>query len=170
MANRLQVVSSRLLDALMSSYRCVPCCSGQIFAIFVWNMFAFAVLVALSQTEINDIDVISGRFSASNQEIIGLDIPMNNSLLVDLLDALDELDGNHEDGLQVEVALAGLEEVFEGGSEQVHHHDMELLVGHRAVRADVVEAWYARLPPHLVDQLRFPEKHRVPLILLSFFL
>ena len=47
---------------------------------------------------------------------------------------------------------------------------MELLIGHRAIRTNVVEAWDARLSSHFVDQLGLPEEHWVPLILRCFFL
>ena len=53
---------------------------------------------------------------------------MDYALLVHLFDTLDHLDGDEQHGLQVEAALARLEEVLEGGAQQVHHHHVELLV------------------------------------------
>ena len=107
-------------------------------------MLSFRVLVTLSKSKIYDIDIVLCVLTASNQEIIWLDVAMDDSLLVDLLDALDELHCDHEDGLQVEVALARRKQVFERGAQQVHHHDVKLLVGHRRVSADVVEPGHAR--------------------------
>jgi len=92
------------------------------------------------------------------------------SFLVHLLDALDHLDGNEEHCLEVELALAALEKVFEGGAEQVHHHNVKLLVWYRVVGADVVEAWDAGLATQLVDKFALPEEHDVLLILGCFFL
>ena len=68
---------------------------------------------------------------------------MDDALLVHLLYATNELHRDHQHSLEIEVPLAGLEEVFERWSEQVHHHHMELLIWHRAVRANVVQARYA---------------------------
>ena len=152
-ANCFQVISSRLLNSLVGRYRRISSCSGQIFAIFVWDMLALTILIALGQAEIYDVDIVSARFCATNQEIVWLDIPMDDPLLVYFLDALDQLNGDHEYCFQIEVALARLEKILEGWAEQVHHHDMELLVRHRAIRADVVEAGHACLSSHLVDQL-----------------
>lgn len=63
---------------------------------------------------------------------------MDDALFVNFLDSSDELDCNHEHSLQVEVALARLEEILKGRTKQVHHHNVELHVGDRCVRSDVV--------------------------------
>jgi len=67
---------------------------------------------------------------------------MDDTLLVNLLDPLDQLSGDHQDRFEVEVSLARSEEVFQGWPKQVHDHDMELLVRHGTIRANVVEAGY----------------------------
>ena len=69
---------------------------------------------------------------------------MDNSLLVHLLNPLDHLRANQQHRLEVELALARLEQVLDGGSEQIHDHDMELLVGDRVIGADVVKARHTR--------------------------
>ena len=143
MANGLQVISSGLLNTLVGGNRGVPSGTSEVLAIFVGDVLALGVLVALGQTEIDDVDVVAGRVSAADQEVIGLDITMDDTLLVHLFNTSDELRGDHEDSLEVEVALAGLEEVLQGWSQQVHHHHVELVVGHRAVSADVVKARHA---------------------------
>jgi hypothetical protein len=79
-------------------------------------------------------------FGASNQEVVWFDIAVNYSLFVHHLDTLGHLNGDQKYSFEVEGTLAGLEEVFEGGPEQVHDHDVELLVRDRVVRADVVES------------------------------
>ena len=106
-------------------------------------MLTLAVLVALGEAEVDDEDVVSRGFCPTDQEIVRLDITMNDPLLVNLLNSLDKLRGNHEDCFQVELAATGLEKVFKGWSEQVHDHDMEVLVGDRAISADVVKAGHA---------------------------
>lgn len=52
-------------------------------------MFSVRVLVTLSEPKINNVDVVLGAFGASNQEIVGLDVAVNDSFLVNLLNALD---------------------------------------------------------------------------------
>jgi len=68
--------------------------SSQVFSVLVWDVFALTIFVALGKAEVNDVDVITGRLCASNQEIIRLDISMDNSLLMHLLDSLNQLDAN----------------------------------------------------------------------------
>ena len=133
-------------------------------------MFALTVLEALGQAKIYDVDVISARFCATYQEIVRFDIPMDDSFFMHFLNAFDQLDCDHKHCFKVKIALARLEKVLKRRAEQVHNHDMKLLVWHRAIRANVVEARHACLSSHLVDQLRLPEEHWISLILLCFFL
>ena len=127
----------------MSRNRSVPGSTSEILAILVGDVLTLRVLVALSQTEIDDIDVVSGGVSAANQEVIRLDVSVDDALFVDLLDTADQLDSDHEDSLEIEVALARLEQVFERRSQQVHHHHVELVVGHTGVSSNVVESRHA---------------------------
>jgi hypothetical protein len=135
----LQVVSSGLLDTLVGGDGSVSGSSSQVLALFAGDVLALTVFVALSEAEINNVDAISGGVGAANQEVVGLDISMNDSLFMDLLNAANHLGANHADCLEVELALAGLEQVLEGGSEEVHDHHVELLIWGRSVRSDVVQ-------------------------------
>ena len=130
MTNGLQIVSSGLLDTLVRSNRGVSGGTSQVLAILVGDVLTLGVLVALGETEIDDVDVVSGGVGAADEEVVRLDISVDDALLVHFFDTADELGGDHEDCLEVEVALARLEEILEGGSEQVHDHHMELVVGH----------------------------------------
>ena len=49
-------------------------------------MLALRVLVALGQTEINDVNVVSEVVGTSNEEVIRLDVSVDDSLLVNFLD------------------------------------------------------------------------------------
>ena len=98
-ADRLQIVTSGLLNALVGGNGGVSGGTGQVLAILVGNVLAIAVLVALCETEINNVDVVTGRIRTTDKEVIRLDITMDNALLVDLLNAADELDGDHQHGL-----------------------------------------------------------------------
>jgi hypothetical protein len=50
-------------------------------------MFALTVFEALCQPEVDDVDLILGLIRASNQEVVWFDVSMNDSLLVNFLNA-----------------------------------------------------------------------------------
>ena len=106
MANALQVIASRLLLALMGSDRRISCSSSQILTILIGDMFTRAILVAFGKTKVNNVDVVTGRFSSANQEIIRLDISMDNSLGMNLLEMFHQLNGYQEHGFDVQLTLA----------------------------------------------------------------
>ena len=54
-------------------------------------MLALAVLVALCEAEVDDVNVVLGALGASNEEVVRLDVSMDDALLVNFLDALDHL-------------------------------------------------------------------------------
>ena len=130
MADRFEIVASRLLYAFVSSDGSIASRAGKVFAVFVRDVLSLAVLVAFGKTEIDDVDVVSSRVCATDEEVVGLDVSVNDALLMHLLYATNELHRNHQDSLEIEVPLAGLEEVFERWSKQVHHHHMELVIWH----------------------------------------
>lgn len=67
-------------------------------------MLSFRVLVAFCKTKVNDVDVILVSFCPANKEVIRFDITVDNSLLVNFLDSLNELDRNMEDAFEVELS------------------------------------------------------------------
>ena len=109
MTDSLQIVSPGLLDALVRGNRGISGRARQILSILVGDVLTFTVFVALGQTEIDDVDIVPSSISSTDEEVIGLDITMDDALFVDLLDAADELTGDHQYCLQVKVALARLE-------------------------------------------------------------
>jgi len=76
-------------------------------------MLTFTIFKAFSETKIDNVNTIARRLSSTNQKVIRLDIAMDDALPVDLLDALNHLVTDHEHGLQIEIPLASLEEVFD---------------------------------------------------------
>ena len=50
-------------------------------------MFALAVFKALSESEVNDVDLVFGLVRSPNQKIVRLDVTVNYPLLVHLLNA-----------------------------------------------------------------------------------
>ena len=113
----------------MSCNRCISGRSSEILSVFVGDVFTLTVLVALSEAEVDDVDVVSGSICASDQEVIRFNITMDNSLFMHFFNTSDELNSNHQDSFQIEVSLAALEQILQRRSQQVHHHHMEALVG-----------------------------------------
>ena len=106
-------------------------------------MLAVAILETFGETKVDHVDAVPGRLSRSDEEVIRFDIPVDNPALVALLDSLNHLNANHQDGFEVETPLARLKQILEGGSEQIHDHDVEANAGDRVIGADVVELGYA---------------------------
>ena len=50
-------------------------------------MLSLAILVALSKTEINDVNTVLCKLGASNQKVIGLYITMNDALFMNLFNS-----------------------------------------------------------------------------------
>ena len=86
MSYALQVITSGLLFTLMSCNGGISGSSSQIFAVLVRNMITLTIHVTLSETKINNVDSVASRFSSSDKEVIRLDITVNNSLGMDLLE------------------------------------------------------------------------------------
>ncbi len=87
MADRLQIISARLLDTLVRVDRRVARRAGQVLAVLVGDVFALAVFKALSESEVNDVDLVFGLVRSPNQKIVRLDVAVNYPLLVHLLNA-----------------------------------------------------------------------------------
>eukprot|EP00354_Favella_ehrenbergii_P009733 CAMPEP_0170457668 /NCGR_PEP_ID=MMETSP0123-20130129/4882_1 /TAXON_ID=182087 /ORGANISM="Favella ehrenbergii, Strain Fehren 1" /LENGTH=131 /DNA_ID=CAMNT_0010721535 /DNA_START=1570 /DNA_END=1965 /DNA_ORIENTATION=- len=94
---------------------------------------------------------------------------MDDSLLVYLLNTADHLSGDVEAGLEVKLAAALLEEIFETLAEQVHDHDMVGLAVVGLLISNEVEEGHVCLATQLVNQLTLPEKHNVALSFYRFF-
>lgn len=79
----------------MSSDRSVTGCSCEVFAVFVGNVLSFAVFEAFGEAEIDDVDVVTSRVCATDEEVIRFDVSVNDTLLVHFLNATDQLHRNH---------------------------------------------------------------------------
>ena len=63
--------------------------TSQILTLTEGNVLVLTVLVALSQTEINDINVVLCAFGSADQEVVRFDIPMDNPFFMHFLNALN---------------------------------------------------------------------------------
>ena len=115
MANRLEIVATRLFLAHVGRKARVTSRTRQVFAFNKWYMLALTILVALCKTEIDNVNVVLGQISASEQEVVGLDVSVNDSLIMNFLKALDHLLRDQAASLQVELSLTLHEKVFETG-------------------------------------------------------
>ena len=86
------------------------------------------VPVLLGETKVDHVDLVASLADA-HEEVVGLDITVDEALGVDVLDAADQLVGQQEDGLEGEFAVAEVEQVLEGGSEQVENHGVVVTLG-----------------------------------------
>ena len=88
-ADGLEIIAAGLLVADVSVDGGIPRRAGKILALTERDVLSFGVLVALGEAEVDDVDVIFRSFAAANQEVVWLDVAMDDSLLVHLLDAAD---------------------------------------------------------------------------------
>lgn len=112
MSNGLQVVPSALLVANMGADGRVSCRASQVLAFAERNVLTLGVLVALGETEINDVDVVFSALITSNQKVIRLDITMNDPLFVHFLNSVDHLNRDMQHSFEVEFSAALLEEIL----------------------------------------------------------
>lgn len=122
-AYTLEVVPPTLLDPQVRVDGGVPGSTGQVLVLLVGDVVeGLAVPVLLGKPEIDHVDNI-GLLIQSHQEILRFDVPVDVVLGVTVFHSGDHLIGDHEHGLQRELALAELEEILEVGAQHVHDHD-----------------------------------------------
>lgn len=148
-----EIVTAGLLVSNVSVDRSVTRGSGQVLSFSEGNVLSLGVLVALGETEINDVDVVLSALAAADKEVIRLDISVNDSFLVNLLNALNHLDSDVQNCPQVKLASALLEKIFQTLTEEVHDHNVihlsvfglliadEVEVGHESALASTFFQW-----------------------------
>jgi hypothetical protein len=103
--------------------------TSQVLVLSVRNVeVRLRIAVLLGQTEIDNVDLVAALANA-HEEVVGLDVTVDERLGVDVLDAGDELVGEQQDGLQRELAVAEVEEIFQGRAEQVQDHGVVVALG-----------------------------------------
>lgn len=88
MANGLKVISSWLFVPDVSVDAGVSSSTSQILSLSKGDMLSLRILVALSETEIDNEYAILIVFWATNQKVVRLDVSVDNTLFVCLLNAL----------------------------------------------------------------------------------
>jgi hypothetical protein len=103
--------------------------TSQVLVLSVRNVeVSLGITVLLGQTEIDDIDLVAA-LANTHEEVVRLDITVDKGLGVDVLNTGDELVGKEENSLQGELAVAEVEEVFQGRAEQVQDHGIVVALG-----------------------------------------
>lgn len=137
MAYGFQIITSTLLLSFVRIQGCVASRASQILAITIWNMLAVRGLVVLGEPEVDNVERVLRMLLRTDQEVVWLDVSVDDPLLVALLDPLNHLKCHHATCLQIELVAARLKQILQTLSEQLHDHDVELIVGYRLVRPDV---------------------------------
>ena len=100
----------------------VPGCTGQVFVFPVGNVLSGSnVPVFLCQAKVDHEEFVAMAPDA-HQEVIGLDVAVDEGLVVYVLNARDHLVGQHQHGFHREAPVAKVEQVLQTWPEQIHHH------------------------------------------------
>ena len=95
MTDSLEIVSPGLLNTLVGSNGGISGSSSEVLAVLVGDVVALGVLVALGETEIDNVNVVAGGVLSTDQEIVRLDVSVDDPLLVNFFNASDQLDSDH---------------------------------------------------------------------------
>jgi len=133
-ADGLEIIPSGLFDSQVVIDGGVPGGSGQRSALALGNVLeGSGVPVSLGQTEIDAVNKVTVTAATVGDKIGGLDIAMDQVAGVHEFDALEHLVGDHEHGLEGESSAAFVELVLEGGTEEVHDHEIVGILGSKVV-------------------------------------
>lgn len=138
----LEIVSTRLLASQMGVDTHVTSGTRKRFTFPVGNvLLRLGVTVLFGHTKIDNVDNVGAlRSWTANEEVVGLDVPVDQVLLVDCLDSrqlervsIDSYDASvetyhllcyHDDCLDRKLPVAVVEQVLETGTEQINHQDV----------------------------------------------
>lgn len=125
-AQSLEVISTTLFATQMGVDGHVTGGSAERLALTVGDMLLrLWVTVLLGHAEVDDVDNV-GSFGAgaADKEVVGLDVAVDQVLLMDCLHARQHLLGDHDNSLGREATVAVIEQVFEGRTQQVNDEDV----------------------------------------------
>ena len=151
----LQVVAAALLDAQVRVDGGVARGARQGLVLAVGDVAVrIEVAVLLGEAEVDDVD--RGPAAAgAHEEIVGLDVAVDEGAAVDVLDAADHLQREHDDCLEGELAVAVVEQVLQGGPQEVDDHGVVLaLAAEPADEGQADAAGQVPVDTGLVLQLR----------------
>lgn len=131
--------------------RGVAWCSSQTFVVSVRNVLAIFHYILFRQTEVNHVDFTAVLVGAE-EEILRFDVPVHKLLLVHVGQPLEDLQPDHDSGLEIKFLAAPLEQFLQTGPQQFLHHNVVVLV-----LAEIVEGRkpiHSLFPVEVGQQLR----------------
>ncbi len=94
--------------------------TGQVLVLSVRDVqVGLGVSVFLGQTEVNHVDLVAS-LADTHEEVVRLDISVDEVSRVNVFDSRNELIGEEEYGLEAELSVAKVEQVFKGGAAGVN--------------------------------------------------
>ncbi len=136
----LEIIAATLLLAEMCVNAHVAGRARQTLVLAVgYVLVGLRVYVGLGEAEVDDVhDVLPARRVASDEEVLGLDVSVDQVLGMHVLHAREQLYGYHEHGLERELAVAQVEQVLQRGAQKLQYQR----VVPRA-RSEVVHLWHS---------------------------
>jgi len=93
-ANTLQIVAPGLFDSLVGVHARISCCPDHPLVLDVWDVFSVFTTIIFSKSEVDDVKVLPG-LPQPDDEILWLDVPVDDILLVEHLHPADHLVAEH---------------------------------------------------------------------------
>lgn len=116
----LEVVPPALLDAEVRVDGGVAGGAGEVLVVLVGDVAAVE-LVLLGESEVDDED--GGALAVpADEEVVGLDVAVDETLGMDVLDPLQDLQADHDDGLQRKTLVELLEQRLQRLPQHLHYH------------------------------------------------
>jgi hypothetical protein len=128
-SQRLKIITSCLLNTKMGIDTSVTSGTSEVLVLSIGDVeMRLRVTVFLREAEIDDVYLITA-LSNTHQEVVRFDVTMDKVARVDILDPRDELISEEQNGLEGELAVAEVEEIFETGAKQVEDHGIVITLG-----------------------------------------
>eukprot|EP00438_Fugacium_kawagutii_P027960 Skav210839 [mRNA] locus=scaffold543:63222:72338:- [translate_table: standard] len=122
--NRSQIISATRLRALMQIHCGIAGCTRHSTLLDHWDVSTAFVTETLGKAKVNDVDLVMLPFGTQDK-IAGLDVSMNDLVLVNKLDAVNHLLCHHQNSLQAKLPVTFLhEDIFQRRTQQPHRHDV----------------------------------------------
>lgn len=86
------------------------------------------ITVFLGQAKVDDVDQVA-LLAEPHQEVVRLHVSVDEVLGVDVLNAADHLVSQQQDGLEAKLSRAEVEQIFQTGPQQLHHHHIVVTLG-----------------------------------------
>ncbi|KAJ8577597.1 hypothetical protein ON010_g1609 [Phytophthora cinnamomi] len=153
-AQGLEVVTTALLNAHVRVDGGVTRRAREVLVLTVGDVLVrLGVAVLLGQTEVDDVHDL-GPLAQADEEVVRLDVAVDEVLRVAVLEAAQQLVGDHQHGLELEAAAAVVEQVLERRAEQVDDHHVLVAAPQPTARSKLTSAVEDLVDLGLVEQLR----------------